>query len=319
VSLVEKALEKLRTTGTPTVAPTRSPAPHNASASVAREAATQPVREIRKFDPATVIEPGRRTVRIDEVALRHAGVLAPDGESRRAADQYRTIKRSIIKAAFGSSDSGAHHSQLVAISSALPGDGKTQTCINVALSLALEKDHQVVLIDADIAKPHVSRLLGIEGEPGLIDVLTTKDMSVRSAILATDRPNLWVLPAGRHSDVAMELLASHRMRDVVEEVVRLFPHAIILFDTSPILLTMEARVLTSMVGQVVLVVKANGTPQQAVLDAVHAIGNPSRIRLVLNQVSASGIYAYYDGRWYGYGTAGSNDNKTSEDAGSAKN
>jgi len=307
VSLVEKALEILRSNGTPAVLPGRG------SASAANPA-TQPLRDVRKFDPSTVVEPGRRAVRIDEVALRHGGVLAPDSEARRAADQYRTIKRSIIKSAFGGPDA-THNGQLVAVSSALPGDGKTQTCLNVALSLALEKDHQVVLIDADIAKPHVSRLLGIEGETGLIDVLTSKDMSVRSAILSTDHPNLWVMPAGRHSDVAMELLASQRMRDVIDEVMRLFPHAIILFDTSPILLTMEARVLTSMVGQVIMVVRANGTPQHAVLDSIRAIGNPSRIKLVLNQVSASGIYAYYDGRWYGYSAAGSNDNnKTSEDA-----
>ncbi|MGH8177841.1 MAG: CpsD/CapB family tyrosine-protein kinase, partial [Steroidobacter sp.] len=190
--------------------------------------------------------------------------------------------------------------QLIMIGSALPGDGKTFTGINLAFSMAREKDHSVLLVDGDVAKPHVSKLFGVDREPGLLDVLNNPGLDVRSVILPTDIPGLSLLPAGTPSETATELLASDRMAQVVDQLAQLDPGGIVLFDSLPILLTSESRVLTTLMGQIVLVVKAGTTPQQAVSDALEAIGADKKIWLVLNQAELSGPLGYYYGYRYGY-------------------
>ena len=290
MSLVEKALEKLR-------------AGHDADAAKVR-ARPEPAAEKRtapgEWRP-TVAEPftaeqSRRIVKIDERALRAARVLAPEDEARRASNEFRAIKRELITEAFSGTDDSFER-RLVVMSSAMPGDGKTHTSINLALSMAQERDCSVILIDGDVAKPHISELLGLTEEPGLIDLLASDDKDVRSVLLATDRPNLWVLPAGRRSEIATELLASQRMREVCSQLAYMLPQAIMLLDSPPILVTSEAVELASLAGQVVLVVKAGETPRQAVLDAVARIGDESRVKLVLNQVPTHSGSSYYYGHW----------------------
>jgi protein-tyrosine kinase len=297
VNLVEKTLEKMNAAGGDVVAKAR-PATRLAGPLVAE---VRPDVRVTLADPLPGEAP-KRTVHIDEQALMKQGVLAPEGEARRVADEYRAIKRSIIDTAF-QPQSASHEARLVAITSALPGDGKTHTSINLALSLALEKDHSVVLVDADVAKPHVSRLLGVSDVPGLLDLLASPEISLRSVLLPTSRPNLWVLPAGAPSEVATELLASDRMQQLREDITAMLPRAIILLDSSPVLVTSEAPVVVSGAGQILLVVKAGETQEVAVLDAIAKIGHSDKLKLILNQAPVSRLSGYYDGRWYEYGAA----------------
>src|SRR5690606_20325175 len=103
----------------------------------------------------------------------------------------------------------------IMMASALPGDGKTFTSINLALSMSRERDSSVVLVDADVAKPHISRIFGVDKEPGLLDALTDKSDDLESLILPTDVGGLSILPAGGHRDNAAELFASAAMRQLV--------------------------------------------------------------------------------------------------------
>ena len=187
------------------------------------------------------------------------------------------------------------------VSSALPGDGKTFTSVNLALSMALEKDHTVLLVDGDVAKPHVSDVFGAGDEPGLLDVLVDPERHVESVIFRTNIPRLSLLPVGRRNAHAPELLASARMRDLIRRLEALDPTGVVIVDSPPILLTSEARVLASLFGQVLLVVKANVTPQQAVLEAIEIVGEGPRVSLVLNHVAGGGTSAYHYGYGYGYG------------------
>jgi protein-tyrosine kinase len=166
--------------------------------------------------------------------------------------------------------------------------------------MAREKDHSVLLVDADVIKPHVSRLFGVEKEPGLLDLLANPDLDPRSLILPTDIPGLTFLPAGTAAENATELLASARMREVVAQLSAMDPSRVVLLDTLPILLTSESRVLATLVGQIVLVVKAGVTPQHAVADALNAIGEGKSVSLVLNQAELTGPMGYYYGYRYGY-------------------
>jgi protein-tyrosine kinase len=249
------------------------------------------------------------TKKIDRDALRVAGLLAPDSESRQIEHQFRTMKRPLIKAAF---EDSARRSVMVC--SALPGDGKTFTSLNLALSLAMERDLSVILVDGDVAKPHISQILGAGKDMGLLDVLENPTQKIESVILPTDVPGLSVLPVGRHSHNATELLASTRMKDVITELEQLDPRCIVVVDSPPILLTSEARVLASLFGQIVMVVRAAGTPKQAVLDAIKLIGEGLKVSLVLNQaVHASDGDSYYGYGYkygYGYGESPNNDSQT---------
>lgn len=241
-------------------------------------------------------------VTVDFDLLREAGLLAPEKQQRHIADQYRLIKRPLLNNASGHSADQSENGNVIMVASALSGDGKTFNCINLALSIATEKDKSVVLVDADVAKPHVSELFGLDKEPGLIDVLTIPDCDVGEVIAETNIPGLRILPAGRHDEHATELLASRRMEAVVEAMSKRFPDRIVIFDSPPLLMTSEARVLASRMGQIVLVIRSGSTPQHAVQAAYESLDPDKAISVILNQSSKGFGGETYGG--YGYGRYG---------------
>jgi exopolysaccharide/PEP-CTERM locus tyrosine autokinase len=297
MSLVERALKKLQETR-PTP-PASGPAAGSPAAPLAPAA---PAAGDAAPPRAADIRRSSKVATLDREALRAAELLPAPAEERRLAHQYRQIKRPLIANAFGRGVKALPKGRAILVASALPGDGKTFTAINLSLSMANEKDISVLLVDADVAKVHLSRMLGVGGEPGLLDVLTDDQLDVESVILRTDVPGLEVLPAGRASDNATELLASSRMEAIVAQLTARDPNRIVLFDSPPLLLTSESRVLCAVSGQVVLVVSASSTPQQAVFDAIAHIGEDRYIGLVLNQCAQEGNDGYY--QYYGREEAG---------------
>ncbi len=249
-----------------------------------------------------------RMIQIDREAMREAGLIAPEAENKVFEDEYRVIKRPILANAFGSNADTVDSGYVVLVTSALSGDGKTFTCINLALSLARELDTSVLLIDADIPKPHISTLFDAQDEKGLTDYLEGEVADLNDIILDTNVGGLSLLPAGRSLDHATELLSGRRMRGLINEVHKRDPKQIILIDSSPLLQTTESRALAAISGQVVLVVKAGMTPKQAVLDAVSTLDADKPTNLILNQVRfgrGAGYYSSYYGGGYGSGSGGS--------------
>jgi protein-tyrosine kinase len=281
MSLVERALKKLQES--------------RAAESQARPAAVPVVPAPAAAQPKAVPVPDdpSKILRIDRASLRAAELLPPVEAERRLAQEYRHIKRPLIANALGRGVAALPNGRVILVASALPGDGKTFTTVNLALSMALEKDVSVLLVDADVARPHLSRVLGVGGEPGLLDLLRDEKLDAESLIIRTDIPGLSVLPAGHASDTATELLASSRMEALVRSLGERERDRIVLFDSPPLLLTTESRVLSAVVGQVLLVVSAGSTPQQAVLDAVDLIGDGKNIGLVLNQCDSESRAGYY--------------------------
>jgi exopolysaccharide/PEP-CTERM locus tyrosine autokinase len=296
VSLVERALQKIQASDRAK----RAAAPAPPAVVVGEVVARSELRPAPAPKPAPPINPNR-VVKVDRDALRSSGLLPPVEHEKMLADQYRAIKRPLIRAAFESSEQReGPPQQLIMIASALPGDGKTFTGVNLAMSMAREADHSVVLVDGDVVKPHLSKLFGIDREPGLLDVLADETLDIRSVILPTDIPGLSLVPAGTASETATEMIASARMGHVLQQLVSWNPTGIVLFDSLPILLTSEARALATLMGQVVMVIKAGGTPQQAVSDSLEALGKDKKVWLVLNQAETSGPLGYYYGSQYGY-------------------
>jgi len=292
VSKIQDALRKIQSGGRPG---NRQSAQQNETARVAT-VITEPAKAIDD-----IVTHDGRVVVVDRDLLRKAGLLAPEVQERHIADQYRIIKRPILDLAAGNVAVRPEHANLAMIASALPGDGKTFTAINIALSIAVEQDTSVLLVDADVAKPHISDLFGLHDEPGLIDLLVDDSMRINEAIIRSDVPGLSLMPAGQEHELATELLASHRMANVLAELSASVPNRIIIFDSPPLLVTSESQALASRMGQIALVVCAGITPQQAVSSAIETIDNSKAINLILNQSGTSfGDVSYGDFK-YGYG------------------
>ncbi len=302
MSIVEKAIGKMRSEARSAAPgePFRRPdaAPHGRGEARPESRSDGAARAPRSIDECvSVCAP----LQIDIEALRSAGALAPQDIERQIADEYRRIKWPLLEKAFGRAAGALPEGNLVMVTSAVPGDGKTFTSINLALSIARERDSSVLLIDADIAKAHVSELLGIRQRPGLTDLLENPGTNPADAILATDIDGLRVMAAGRRSDQVPELMASQRMRDLIAELGARNRDRVIIFDSSPLLATNEAQVLAKLVGQVLMVVRANGTPRPAVEEAVALLDRSRSISVVLNQMRPLfGLGSYYSG-YYNYG------------------
>ena len=246
----------------------------------------------------------RHNIEIDYADLREVGLFPPVDQQRRIAEQFRLIKRPLIDNASGMGAYQSDDANLIMVTSALPGDGKTFNCINLALSMATEKDKSVVLVDADVAKPHISRLLGLEDRPGLIDLLTDMDRSIQDTLVATDVRGLSILPAGREDEHATELLASSKMAALAEALSTTCADRFVIFDSPPLLVTSEARVLAKSMGQIVLVVCAGKTPQAAVVEAASGFDPNKPASVVVNRFSQSFSGAYYGVYGAPYGGSG---------------
>ena len=245
---------------------------------------------------------GGPALQIDRDALRAAGLMAPESQARQVADEYRQIKRPLLAGASGRAGGQIERGNLLMVGSAVSGEGKTFTCINLCLSIATEKDWSVVLIDADVAKPHVSRLFGLADAPGLLDLLRDHNLRPSSVVSPTDVPGLAVMPAGGRDDFASELLASERMESICRALAAEDRRRMLVFDSSPLLQTTEAPVLASHMGQLAVVVRADQTSRQQLQSALAKIDPELSVSLVLNQAKSAGFLDYYTGN-YGYGQA----------------
>ncbi|MEZ5571778.1 MAG: AAA family ATPase [Halioglobus sp.] len=249
-------------------------------------------------------------VRIPFKELRELGMLTPAIPRSAIAEEYRTIKRPLlINIAGDSVTPPIPHGNLIMVTSALEGDGKTFSSICLALSIAMERDKHVLFVDADTAKAEAGRMLGVDStSPGLIDVLENKSAHASDYILPTNVEKLRILPAGGVHTHANELLASSRMRELMLELSDEDPSRVIVFDSPPLLLTTEAAVLASFMGQIVFVVSADMTPQYAVTQAIEHIGEEKMVGMVLNRARRRVnpyYYTYgYGGGPYGYGHRG---------------
>jgi len=291
MSVIENALQKLRRSGDASSGRDgTAPLPIGGHAS----------RSVPPVDLATF---NARRIAVDHARLRGQGYLPESARERLFADCYRQIKRPLIQRA--TAPEADADQRLIMISSALPGEGKTFTSINLALSIAREHDVCVLLVDADLAKSQVSRTFGVHCEPGLLDALCNEAVDAESLVLRTDVPGLEIMSSGTGTSTATsaertaELMASSRMVQIATRLGLRNPRRLVLFDSPPVLVSSEARALAQVPGQVLLVTRSGQTPQRALLDAIAAIDKTKLHGLVLNDAHLPSGSGYY----YGYGYA----------------
>ncbi len=259
--------------------------------------APEPVFE-RGFGPVDSFEipaPARagEPVASDRLMLAQKGMIVPGAPIGPLAEEFRLIKRQLLvnreRIAGTGGEGAAARARTMLVCSARPQDGKTFCAINLALSMAAERDIEVLLVDADFAKPDVMRQLGLdEGPPGrlgLLDALADDHLDPETLVVRTDVPHLSVLPVGTQSTSDTELLASARTRAVVARLLAADPRRVVLFDSPPALAASPASVLAMLVGQVMMVVRADRTPESELAAAVALLDACEHISLVLNAVS----------------------------------
>jgi exopolysaccharide/PEP-CTERM locus tyrosine autokinase len=253
--------------------------------------------------PAPATRPLQTTSRRVELDLQRLAALnfvTPGAPRSRIADQYRVIKRPLIANALGKGAAPVAHGNRIMVTSALPGEGKTFTAVNLALSIAAELDTTVMLVDADVGRPSVLKTLGLAPGPGLLDVLEGR-ATMPEVLLRTNVDKLTLLSAGTLHDRATEVLASDGMHTLLQEVAQRYDDRVIIFDSPPLLLTTEARALASHMGQVIIVVQAGQTSQSDVQTALATIEFCPVKLLLLNQARGTKLDAYATGYKYGYG------------------
>lgn len=244
-----------------------------------------------------------KRVELDFDALERNGIVTPMAPRSRIADQFRVVKRPLIRNAMGKGTAAITHGNLIMVTSAVAGEGKSFTALNLAISIAAELDHTVMLVDADVARPSILPMLGLPSSRGLLDVLEDS-AEISSVLLRTNIDKLTILPSGTAHPRATELLASDAMRNLLHDIATRYPDRIVIFDSPPLLLTTEARVLASHMGQVIVVVQAGKTLQSDVQSALATIDScPVRLML-LNQAHTDSHGAYGYGYGYAYGGAG---------------
>ncbi len=239
-------------------------------------------------------------VNIDFARLAAGGFLTPDQPMTRQSEEYQHIKRRVL----GNMTSGALNSNrpsnLILITSSVPGEGKTFTSVNLAISLAMEVDHTILVVDTDIMKRDLSRALGVVDRKGLFDLLSSPHLRLEDLLVRTNLRNLVVLPVGTKRDGSTELLASMRMRELADEIARRYHDRVVLFDSPPVLATTTASALAPLVGQVVLVAEAGSTKHETIREALQRLDRVTITGVILNKgkQAAAASYDYYGSYYY---------------------
>ena len=268
-----------------------------------------PSREAREVDattsfapPAPPSAPAKR-IDLDLDAVAASGLLVPQGTNTQLASEYRVIKRPLIANALGRGAAPVANGNLIMVTSSLPGEGKSFTAINLAMSIAMELDTTVMLVDADVARPSILNMLGLPPAEGLLDVVQKNSVDISGVLLRTNVEKLSILPSGTKHPRATELLASDAMIRLLEDMSRRYQDRIIIFDSPPLLMTTEARALATHMGQIVMIVRAGHTTEAAVKEAVSTVDVCPVKMMILNQVrqSAAEGYGYGYSLAYGYG------------------
>lgn len=245
-------------------------------------------------------QPRGPLLKIDVNDLRRNSMYPTPAMEDRIGNEYRRIKRPLVSNATGHGVMQVDRGNLIMVTSAVEGEGKTFTALNLALSIARDPDLSITLVDGDVARASLSRLLGANRQPGLLDLLADESLSPMDLIMPTNVESLSVLPAGTRHALSEELLSSARMGRIFSQLADTSPNHFILFDSSPVLAAPDAVTLSHHVGQIVVVVKASSTLRHQVTTCVDQLDPDKAINMILNQ-SLGGPGGDHYGGYYGYG------------------
>jgi protein-tyrosine kinase len=277
MTIVESALQRLKSA--------RGSEPEKRQAAPA-QTAEMPAGRAHLRVPAPVrwpkqLAPGE----FDLAGLQAAGLYPPERFARRLRDEYRAIRREVMGASLEKlGATGQAVGPVVAVTSPGPGEGKSYTSLNLALSIAGQGVYDVLLVDADFVKRTVSIACNLGDRPGLAELLSHPAASFFDYAYPTQMPRLHILPAGTASS-AHDLFAPARVAAVFEPIRSAMTEHIVIIDTPPILISSDTPVILDVAGQVLLVVRAGKSLQDAAREAVNRIRKTLPVGVILNDWS----------------------------------
>lgn len=261
-----------------------------------------PALEVRSEAPAVAPPSGIKSsnyLKIDLERLAAAGFLVPNQPTTRQSEEFQHIKRRLLGNMVPGMMQSARPTNLILITSSVPGEGKTFTSTNLALSIAMEVDHTILLIDTDIMKRDLSKVFGVVDYPGLFDLLADHKLKLQDLLVRTSIPNLVILPAGSRRDGSTELLASVRMKELTDELATRYRDRVVLFDSPPVLATTTATALAPLVGQVILVAESGSTKHETIREALARLDHVRITGVILNKSKQQSTPGYdYYGSYY---------------------
>lgn len=305
--------EKAASSPAPAPASITTPEPHSTVGTVGRDDVITirlpqleepPPATTRAAAPQNTLQPDdthgserrSREVMLDLRKMSRANLLVPGEPRSQLEEEFRIVKRPLLENVRGQTAVRPHRANLIMVTSANPGEGKTQTAINLGVSIAMELDHTVLLVEADVLRPTLLDRMGVQAQKGLLDVLTHRELDLADVLLKTNIPKLTLLPAGTASSRSTELLASTAMDELLEELASKYSDRVIIFDTPPLLSTTESRVLSTHMGQVVMVVEAGKTAISSVQQAFATVESHPVVLGMLNKYrgpKGKNTYGYY--------------------------
>lgn len=279
--------------------PFRGPAPGTAhivppTAPPGPRAAVPPLVEVEP--PRAPVAPiGRarsREIELDLARLEEAGYVVNANASSRIAEEFRIIKRPVLTNIHAAGKEMTR-ANMVMVTSSVAGEGKTFTAINLALSIAMELEKRVLLVDADVAQPSIPHRLGLSPGKGLLDLLSDPSVTLAECLLRTNVDKFTILPAGTPQARATELLASEAMSKLVADLAGRYPDRVVIFDAPPLLASSEARLMAANLGQILFIVEADKTPQATITEALSTIESCPVVMTVLNKARRTASDASY--------------------------
>lgn len=241
-----------------------------------------------------------RCIKIDEDRLNEKNILTLNNDNVLVAEEFRLIKRSLLINAFTGGENAISNGNIIMVTSSQPDEGKTYCALSLALSMAKEKDLNVLLVDADVAKPDIMNTVGAKGGKGLIDVIGDDSIDLSECIVKTDIKNLSILPAGKKHSFTTELLASEKMGKLIDELAQRYHDRVIVIDSPPVLASSASSVLAMHVGQILFIVEADRTSEEEVKEALQLVKNCKNINMILNKAQIHTGNKRF-GSYYGYG------------------
>ena len=243
-------------------------------------------------------------IQIDFAMLEQKGFVSTNSQRQLINEEYRAIKRKLLNNAFGPLSKSLNNSNIIMVTSCRPGEGKTFTAINLALSIALEQDKTVLLVDADVLRPNVMKTLELENRQGLMEYLLGEKENLSEVMCKTNLDNLRIIPAGKSHHLSTELLASEKMFESVEEFANRYSDRVVIVDTPPLLGINETAILANLAGQAVVVTEESKTKLMDIERAVKQLNPEMAIGFIVNKSEI--VNSANTGYEYGYYYDGSN-------------
>lgn len=243
-----------------------------------------------------------KKIEIDLAMLAHKGFVSINSQRQVINEEYRVIKRKLLDNAFGPLSKSLKNSNIIMVTSSRQGEGKTFTAINLALSIALEQEKTVLLVDADVLRPNVMRTLELKNEQGLMEYLLGEKEDIAEVMCRTNLDKLRIISAGKSHHLSAELLASERMAAAVEEFANRYTDRVVIVDTPPLLGINETAILANLAGQALVVTEEYNTKLVDVQNAVKHLKPEMAIGFVVNKTEQVNL----EGGGYGYYYAGAN-------------